>query len=105
MQCVPLWGGVQKGGHAAQGAPQLCSKNQVEYSNEMNPRDGMWESEGLYLDGDAFYAALIDEIESANCSVDMEVYTFDAGVLAGRLCESFQRAHLRGVRVRLIFDH
>ena len=71
----------------------------------MNVRQNMWESEGLYLDGDAFYAALISEIESATCSVDMEVYTFESGILAQRLCESFQRAHLRGVRVRLTFDH
>ena len=71
----------------------------------MNPGEVMWESERLYLDGDKFYAALIAEIESAAHSVDMEVYTFEAGVLAERLCESFQRAHLRGVRVRLVFDH
>ncbi|NBV86137.1 MAG: hypothetical protein EBS01_07720 [Verrucomicrobia bacterium] len=71
----------------------------------MNLQEARWESEGLYLDGDAFYAALISEMESATHSVDMEVYSFEAGVLADRLCETFQRAHSRGVRVRLIFDH
>ncbi|RFC44553.1 MAG: cardiolipin synthase [Verrucomicrobia bacterium] len=71
----------------------------------MNNGEAMWESETLYLDGDKFYAALINEIESATSSVDMEVYTFEGGLLAERLCESFQRAHVRGVKVRLVFDH
>jgi cardiolipin synthase len=65
----------------------------------------MWETERLYLDGDAFYAALISEMERATHSVDMEVYSFEAGTLAERLFEVFKRARLRGVRVRLIFDH
>lgn len=65
----------------------------------------MWESEKLYLDGDDFYAALLVEMEGAKRSIDMEVYAFESGVLAGRLCESFQRARLRGVLVRIIFDH
>ena len=65
----------------------------------------MWESEKLYLDGDDFYAALLVEMESAKRSIDMEVYAFESGVLAGRLCESFRRARLRGVWVRVIFDH
>lgn len=71
----------------------------------MNPVGDMWETECLYLDGDAFYAALISEMESARHSIDMEVYTFEAGTLADRLCESFRRASCRGVCVRLIFDH
>lgn len=71
----------------------------------MDPREATWESERLYLSGDSFYAALISEIESSEYSVDMEVYTFEAGVLAERLCDCFKRAYLRGVRVRLIFDH
>lgn len=71
----------------------------------MNAGKAMWETEQLYLDGDAFYAAMLAEIETATRSVDMEVYTFEAGVLAERLCQSFRRAHLRGVRVRMVFDH
>lgn len=65
----------------------------------------MWESERLYLDSDAYYAAMIAEMDAAVRSIDMEVYTFEAGVLAERLCESFRRAHQRGVRVRMVFDH
>ena len=69
------------------------------------PASTSWESETLYLDGDVFYRELLCEIERAEVSVDMEVYLFESGVLAGRLCESFERATGRGVRVRLICDH
>ena len=71
----------------------------------MSENSAKWVTEDLYLDGDAFYDALIDEIETATQSVDMEVYTFEPGLLAERLCDSFERASLRGVRVRLTFDH
>ena len=69
------------------------------------PAKTSWESETLYLDGDDFYRGLLCEIEHAEVSVDMEVYLFESGVLAGRLCECFERATRRGVRVRLICDH
>lgn len=65
----------------------------------------MWKSERVYFDGDDYYAALLAEMEGAKESIDMEVYTFEPGVLAGRLCEGFERARLRGVLVRVIFDH
>lgn len=64
-----------------------------------------WKQETLYFDSDAFYQALLSEMESAQKSIDMEVYTFEAGVLAERLLACFQRAVQRGVRVRLIYDH
>ncbi|MEK0447268.1 MAG: hypothetical protein RLZZ399_2589 [Verrucomicrobiota bacterium] len=65
----------------------------------------LWESETLYLDSDAFYRALIAEMDGARKSIDMEVYTFESGVLGERLLECFRRARERGVRVRLICDH
>lgn len=77
----------------------------ADETNEMKKGEAVWESERLYLDGDEFYAAMLAEIETATRSVDMEVYTFEPGVLAQRLCESFRRARLRGVRVRMVFDH
>ncbi len=69
------------------------------------PEKTSWDSETLYLDGDEFYRALLCEIDRAKVSVDMEVYIFEAGVLAERICDSFERATNRGVRVRLICDH
>jgi cardiolipin synthase len=64
-----------------------------------------WESETLHLDSDEFYRALILEMEGAGKSIEMEVYTFEDGILADRLVACFQRAVQRGVRVRLICDH
>ena len=64
-----------------------------------------WESETLYFDSDKFYRALILEMDGAGKSIEMEVYTFEDGVLAGRLVDCFERAVQRGVRVRLICDH
>ncbi len=64
-----------------------------------------WESETLHFDGDEFYRALIQEMDGARKSIDMEVYTFEEGVLAERLLGCFERAIKRGVAVRLICDH
>jgi cardiolipin synthase len=64
-----------------------------------------WESETLHFDGDEFYRALIKEMDGARKSIDMEVYTFEEGVLAARLLDCFERATKRGVTVRLICDH
>lgn len=64
-----------------------------------------WETEQLFFDNDDFYRSLIAEIDLANKAVDMEVYTFEDGILADRLLDCFQRAKDRGVRVRLICDH
>jgi len=72
---------------------------------EIKTAKDRWETERLYLDGDAFYQDLIAAINSARTSVDMEVYTFEPGMLAGRLCNSFEHARNRGVHIRLIFDH
>lgn len=63
-----------------------------------------WETEKLYLDNDDFYRDLILEMEQAKRSIDMEVFTFEDGLLAQRLAETFKRATSRGVSVRLITD-
>ena len=55
-----------------------------------------WESETLYFDSDKFYRALILEMDGAGKSIEMEVYTFEDGVLAGRLVDCFERAVQRG---------
>lgn len=64
-----------------------------------------WETEQLFFDNDDYYRSLIAELDLANKSIDMEVYTFEDGILAERLLACFQRANDRGVRVRLICDH
>lgn len=63
-----------------------------------------WSSEELFLDNDEFYVSLLKDIDEAKESIDMEVFTFEEGTLARRLCAAFARATARGVRVRLICD-
>jgi cardiolipin synthase len=63
-----------------------------------------WATEKLYLDNDDYYRDLIQEVDSAHHSIDMEVFTFEDGVLARRLLETFKQAIARGVSVRLITD-
>lgn len=63
-----------------------------------------WSSEKLYLDNDDLFRDLIQEMEQAKLSIDMEVFTFEDGVLAQRLLDTFRRATQRGVSVRLIAD-
>lgn len=63
-----------------------------------------WSSEKLFLDNDDFYRSLISEIDQAKQSIDMEVFTFEDGILAKRLLEAFTRARARGVTVRMITD-
>ncbi|MEY2600628.1 MAG: hypothetical protein RLZZ142_2887 [Verrucomicrobiota bacterium] len=64
-----------------------------------------WAKEALYLSGDAYYEEMLLEMGRARWSVDMEVYTFEDGVLAERVCACFAGLVRRGVRVRLICDH
>lgn len=63
-----------------------------------------WTSEKLYLENDDLLRDLIQEMELAKTSIDMEVFTFEDGVLARRLLDTFARAVRRGVSVRLITD-
>ncbi len=63
-----------------------------------------WSSEKLYLDNDDLFRDLIQEMEQAKHSIDVEVFTFENGILARRLLEVFKRAISRGVSVRLIAD-
>ncbi len=63
-----------------------------------------WSTERLYLDSDDYYHDLILEMEAAQYSIDMEVFTFEDGVLARRLLNVFKNVIARGVVVRIILD-
>lgn len=63
-----------------------------------------WESEKLYLDNDDLIRDLIVDLDKAETSIDMEVFTFEDGVFARRLLDVFKRASARGVTIRLIAD-
>lgn len=64
----------------------------------------MWDSEILYTQGDAYFAALIKAIDAALTSIEIETYIYEKGVLAERLSERLIAAVQRGVKVRLIVD-
>lgn len=63
-----------------------------------------WTSEQLYFDNDDYYRDVMADMNLARKSIEMEVYTFEDGVLARRLLSTFKAARQRSVRVRLILD-
>jgi len=54
--------------------------------------------------GPDFYQAMIELIDAAQRSVDVEFYTVAPGAPADRLGEALQRAAARGLRVRALID-
>ncbi len=60
--------------------------------------------ETLYHQGDHFFTELIQEIDSAQFTIDMEVYIFQLDRLGTRVMESLIAAAERGVQVRLLLD-
>lgn len=66
--------------------------------------ESLWKSESLYFDNDDYYRDLITELDNAQFSISMEVFTFEDGVLAQRLIKAFDDASKRGVTVRVICD-
>ena len=63
-----------------------------------------WKKEVLFTSGDRYFADLIQALEQAQFSIEMESYIFEAGILAERVVETLSRARARGIRVRLIVD-
>jgi len=58
----------------------------------------------IYNNGDEFYPAMLEEIESARCSVTMEQFIFWDGDLARRFAEAFAEKAREGIPVKLIAD-
>lgn len=57
-----------------------------------------------YQTGDAFYRALLSEIESAKESIRLETYIYDAGYPGDDLRNALLTALKRGVRVKVLID-
>lgn len=76
----------------------------LKKSYPLNMTNTDWQSELLYFENDDFYRDLIAELDKAQFSISMEVFTFEEGVLAQRILKAFERATKRGVSVRLICD-
>ncbi|HEY7745416.1 MAG TPA: phospholipase D-like domain-containing protein [Desulfuromonadales bacterium] len=58
----------------------------------------------LLVDGDRFYAAMIESIGAAQRFVLLEMYLFESGGVAGRFIGALAEAASRGVRVCLLLD-
>ncbi len=57
-----------------------------------------------FFDGDTTYDSMLAAIDSAKHSVALETYIFDNDSLGLRFVEALERAHERGVEVRVLID-
>ena len=71
--------------------------------NHENPSRG-WDQLVVYHQGDPFFSSLVEAINSAKRSVDMEVYIFVLDIVGERVLAALKAARARGVRVRLAVD-
>ena len=58
----------------------------------------------LFNNGDQFFPAMLDAIESAEHSITMEQYIFWEGKVGRRFAEAFAEKARRGVQVKLLLD-
>jgi cardiolipin synthase len=58
----------------------------------------------VYSNGDEFYPAMLDAIESARLSITMEQYIFWDGQVGRRFAESFAEKSREGIPVKLLVD-
>jgi cardiolipin synthase A/B len=63
-----------------------------------------WEEEKLFFGGDEYYGDLIEHIDRAKCSIDIETYIFGDDDTGWEFERALLGAHKRGVKVRLIVD-
>ena len=59
----------------------------------------------LLPDGDRFFPRIIEAIESAHSSIEIEMYLVASGQVANRFVDALSRAAARQVRVRFLLDH
>lgn len=60
--------------------------------------------EVVYLDGDSYYDALLDDLSKATRSIDIEMYAFINDKLGRHIAETLIAASTRGVIVRILVD-
>lgn len=63
-----------------------------------------WERETIFFDGDEYFDALIENIEAAKDSVNLETYIYVDDALGQRVSEALCRAAKRKVSVRALVD-
>ncbi len=58
----------------------------------------------IYNNGDEFFPAMLDAIESAQCSITMEQHIFWNGRIGRRFAEAFAEKARQGIAVKLLVD-
>lgn len=58
----------------------------------------------VYLNGDDYFASLLEDIAQARTQLDLEMYIFKNDVLGKRILHALLAAARRGVRVRILLD-
>lgn len=67
-------------------------------------RHAHWDQEAVYHSGDPFFDGLLEELDRASHSIEVETYIFQEDVLGLALVEKLIAAAKRGVTVRLMVD-
>jgi cardiolipin synthase A/B len=80
----------------------------AEFRTTMSGMTGMPLVDGnrvtIYNNGDEFFPAMLDAIESAQCSVTMEQHIFWSGQIGRRFAEAFSEKARQGIPVKLLVD-
>jgi cardiolipin synthase len=63
-----------------------------------------WDTEEVFLDGDAYFERLMADIRSAKESLTLEVYIFNDDVFGNLFADALIEARARGLRVQIIVD-
>ncbi len=63
-----------------------------------------WDHEQLFLDGDEYFAVLLEDIRSAKELVTIEMYLFNEDQLGARIVDELVAASGRGVQVEVLVD-
>jgi len=88
--------------NVAQGVNVSNAASVREY--EIVQTERFWNDERLYVDGDSYFDALIEDIHRAKFSVLLESYIFEDDSLGQRIIEALLDARGRGVDVRVLID-
>lgn len=63
-----------------------------------------WLSESVYFDGDAYYNDVLNAINGARTSIEIESYIYDPDPIGKRFDEALSAAAKRGLDVKLVVD-
>ena len=63
-----------------------------------------WSEETLFTDGDAFFEDVLDSIQAAQRSIDLETYIFNKDRIGTKILNALIQATARGIEVRILMD-